>query len=179
MSMPPFRYSTTLSRLPALAARRKLALLSDWKRKKRPLVNQAEHQMHQLQKVLTVHVGQALAEQRFSASFQALSYHSQHGAAATPWFVDVDIDGKHTLHIQEYTGTVKMKMTITALFQTFCQFKDESTLCKIPLNSTASKKKLYYFFMLECCVQGCLHVYGWPCEQVCTKMCDHGGLDLM
>lgn len=35
MSMPPFRYSTTLSRLPALAARRKLALLSDWKRKKR------------------------------------------------------------------------------------------------------------------------------------------------
>lgn len=29
MSMPPFRYSTTLSRLPALAARRKLALLSD------------------------------------------------------------------------------------------------------------------------------------------------------
>lgn len=29
MSIPPFRYSTTLSRLPALAARRKLALLSD------------------------------------------------------------------------------------------------------------------------------------------------------
>lgn len=29
MSTPPFRYSTTLSRLPALAARRKLALLSD------------------------------------------------------------------------------------------------------------------------------------------------------
>lgn len=108
-------------------------------------MNQAEHQMHQLQEVLTVHVGQALAEQRFSASFQALSYHSQHGAAATPWFVDVDIDGKHTLHIQEYTGTVKMKMTITALFQTFSQFKDESTLCKIPLNSTASKKIILFF----------------------------------
>lgn len=112
-------------------------------------MNQAEHQMHQLQEVLTVHVGQALAEQRFSASFQALSYHSQHGAAATPWFVDVDIDGKHTLHIQEYTGTVKMKMTITALFQTFCQFKDESTLCKIPLNSTASKKNYIIFSCLS------------------------------
>lgn len=34
MSMPPFRYSTTLSRLPALAARRKLALLSDCGREK-------------------------------------------------------------------------------------------------------------------------------------------------
>lgn len=39
MSMPPFRYSTTLSRLPALAARRKLALLSDCEKNKRPLVN--------------------------------------------------------------------------------------------------------------------------------------------
>lgn len=131
-------------------------MLSDWKRKKRPLVNQAEHQMHQLQEVLTVHVGQALAEQRFSASFQALSYHSQHGAAATPWFVDVDIDGKHTLHIQEYTGTVKMKMTITALFQTFSQFKDESTLCKIPLNSTASKKN---YIIFSCLSVVCKDVY--------------------
>lgn len=176
MSMPPFRYSTTLSRLPALAARRKLALLSDWKRKKRPLVNQAEHQMHQLQQVLALHIGQALAEKRFCASSQTLSYHSQHEAATTPRLVDVDIDGKHTLYIQEFKGTVKMKMTITALFQTFSQFKDEFTLWKIPLNSTESKI-LYYFSMLECCVQRCLHVHEWPCEQVCTKICAHGGLD--
>lgn len=134
--------------------------------------------MHQLQEVLTLHVRQALAEKHFSASFQTLSYHSQHEAVSTPWFLGVDIDEKRTLHIQEYKGTVKMKMTITALFQTFSQFKGEFTLCKIPLNSTECKK-LYYFSVLECCVQGCLHVYGWPCKQVCTNICDHGGLGLM
>lgn len=35
MSTPPFRYSKTLSMFPALAARRKLVLLSDWKRHRR------------------------------------------------------------------------------------------------------------------------------------------------
>lgn len=130
--------------------------------------------MLQLQQVWALHIGQALAEKRFRASFQTLSYHSQHEAATTPWLVDVDIDGKHTLYTQEFKGTVKMKMTITALSQTFSQFKDEFTLCKIPLNSTESKI-LYYFSMLECCV----HVHEWPCEQVCTKICAHGGLDLM
>lgn len=35
MSIPLFRYSTTLSKLPALAARRKLALLSDCKKRKK------------------------------------------------------------------------------------------------------------------------------------------------
>lgn len=35
MSTPPFRYSKTLSMFPALAARRKLVLLSDYEKKKK------------------------------------------------------------------------------------------------------------------------------------------------
>lgn len=47
--------------------------------------------------------------------------------------MDVDIHGKHTLYIQEYKGTIKIKMAVITLFQIFSQFKDKFTLRKILL----------------------------------------------
>lgn len=43
MSTPPFRYSKTLSMFPALAARRKLVLLSDWRRQKKNTFSKIAH----------------------------------------------------------------------------------------------------------------------------------------
>lgn len=124
--------------------------------------------------MLTRHIRHALAEKCFSTGFKTPSYPPQHKAVTKQWFMDVDFHGKHTLYIQEYKGTIKRKMAVITLFQIFSQFKDEFTLRKILLLLI-----LDFFLTLKCCVQWCSRVYGWTREQVCMKMCDHGGLRLL